>query len=139
MGQTNTKETQKVNLTLKQLQESSYKCSDKVVTDLKAAFQNDFTDEEACRYARIGKDSYYRWRNESDEFCEEMDIAKDFIFSTAKELLRKKVKEGDIDAAKWLLERRKKKLYSSRTELTGEEGKSINIVIKDVTKDEDKK
>lgn len=117
-----TSEKEEKPYTLKELQEKNIKCSDKVLSDLKYAFSSDYTDEEACRYARISKDSYYRWRNESDDFCHEMDVAKDFVFKMAKDLLKNKVAEGDHDAAKWLLERRKKREYSLRQELTGGDG-----------------
>jgi hypothetical protein len=65
MGKTNRENTPKK--TIKELQESSFKLTDKVLSDLKAALQRDFTIEQACHYARIHKDTYYEWIKQSEE------------------------------------------------------------------------
>lgn len=96
-----------------------------VLSDLRAGFMRDFTDEESCHYAGINKSTYYVWRKESDEFCEVIDIAKTWLFRKAKQNLVDAVESGDPDNSKWLLSRRQKDIYSERQEQTGKGGGKI--------------
>ncbi len=117
-------------LTLEELMETSYALSPLVLSVLKDCFSNDYTVEEACREARISKDSYYQWVKKSDEFADEMERAKDDLFVQSKRVLAVKVKQkGDENTAKWLLERRRKRNYAARTELTDGDGEAITIPI----------
>lgn len=104
-------------MTLDELKKSSNKKNfDQIISDLKHGFTLDFTDLEACRYAGISHDTYYRWYKESDEFAVNMEIAKDFMSKAAKTNIGDKVASGDTDLAKWWLERRRKQDYAARTE-----------------------
>lgn len=124
---TNPKDTNpKETLTLKELQKKSYACTGKVVSDLVYAFQRDFTDEEACLYAGIGHDSYYRWRKESEEFTAMIKKAKSLSFVKSKEIIFQELEKGEVNRAEWFLERRQKDRYSSRTESTGKDGEPLN-------------
>ena len=126
MGETNEPRTSK---TLKELMESSYKLTDKVVSDLKAGLQRDFTIEQACHYARINVDTYYEWLKLSDEFAEEMAIAKTDFLRRAKKVLVDAIERGDGELALKVLERREKESYSTKTEteITGKDGGPILI------------
>lgn len=118
-------------LTLAQLKKRSLqtpngkKNFDAVLSDLKAGFMRDFTDEESCHYAGISKDTYYRWRAISDEFCEVIDVAKTWLFRKAKQNLVDAVEAHSVDESKWLLQKRQKNLYSDRVEQTGKDGEAI--------------
>lgn len=114
-------------LTLQELKDQKYKCTDQVVSDLKAAFKDDLSNEEACHYAKIHPDTYYEWRKLSDEFSAQMDIAKSYVARRAKQLLAKAIENGGIDEAKWYLERRQRKDYSSRIEQDNSGDISISI------------
>jgi hypothetical protein len=116
-------------MTLNELKKSTTKKNfDQIVSDLKQAFMHDFTDEEACRYARINPDTYYTWKNASEEFVEEMTIAKDFIVQAAKNNIGNKVAKGDIELSKWWLERRRRDDYANKTQTDVTSlGQSINF------------
>lgn len=104
-------------MTLKELKKSSKKDNfDQIISDLKQAFMRDFTDEQAFRYANISNDTYYRWKNLSEEFVEEMDKAKDFIATAARKNITNRVAKGDTEVSKWWLERRERDAYSTRTQ-----------------------
>lgn len=119
-------ESKKPNLTLKQLQAKSRKCTDKTISDLKHAFMRDYTIERACRFARIHHDTYYEWMDQSEEFKLEMQAAQDNMLNTANDIINEKmITEKDKELAKWLTERRDKKRYAQRNEMTGEEGKEL--------------
>lgn len=111
-----------MSLTLKELQDSSYICTDKVVSDLKNAFSKDFTVDMACRYARIHKDTYYDWLKKSDQFAQEMAVAQDSLMHKSLAVLEDKLDKKEIDAAKFYLSRRDKQRFSERSELTGADG-----------------
>lgn len=127
------------SLTLKELIAKNYNCSEKVISDLKAGLQRDFTIIEACVYAGITSDTYYRWLKESDEFREEMDRARQHMSELSKKVIMDAVEKGDKDSAKWWLERRKKELYSTRTEtdLTSKGDKITGYVVEIIDKTSD--
>jgi len=104
------------SLTIKQLQKKNYGCTDKVISDLKYGLMRDFTVMEACTYARINPDTYYRWVKESDDFAEEMVIAQQHMSNLAKKVIMDTLEDGDKDSAKWWLERRRKENYALRQE-----------------------
>lgn len=113
------------SLTIDQLKKKADKFNDKMLSDLEEGFKNDFTVEETCLFAGIHKDTFYEWLKLSDEFAVRMDKAKQYVAIAAKNTWARAVRGGDIDASiKWL-ERRQKKLYSLRQELTGEDGEKL--------------
>lgn len=126
-------EQKKPNKTFEELKEGIRKSNqikdvDKVMSDLEDCFKNDFTVQEACNYAEIAKDTFYRWIQESDEFAQKVDKWKDWIFMASKRnLAQDVVNNKSTKSAKWILERRVKKLYAPRTEHTGEDGDPLNV------------
>lgn len=106
--------------------------------------------EEACAYAPIAQDTYYRWIKEGQQVeqkiaagetltIEEKQIAE--IAEALKEaemagqhaalaVIREAAKGGTWQAAAWFLERRNKK-WSNRTEITGADGAPIATVTVD--------
>ena len=114
---------QKGKLTIRDLIKAGYKCSDLIISDLKNAFTKDYTIERACRYAGINIDTYYDWRMKSEEFSSIMDRCQDHLVNAAQDIISNKIEEDkDNDIAVWVLERRDKKRYSPRQEVTGENG-----------------
>ncbi len=118
---------EKTTLTVKELQASANKLTDKMLSDLTTGFNNDFTVEECCRYAGISKETYYQWLKLSDEFAGMMDRAKDFVFIAAKRNLVKSINNGDNEASKWYLSKRQKALFADRTEYTGADGEKLEL------------
>jgi hypothetical protein len=120
-------------MTLGELKECSTKDNfDLIVSDLKVALQRDSTVERACRYAQINKDTYYAWYKASDEFAAAMDLAKDYLFNKSTENIKEALDAKDKDLSKWYLERRDKKRYAARNEITGDEGAPIVHGIRDL-------
>lgn len=110
---------------------------DSVLSQLKAGFMRDFTVEEACHSANISKMTYYRWLEECDEFAAEIEKSKDYAFRAAKKLLIDSIVDGkDINNAKWLLERRRKRMYAAGTALIGDEENPLIIKVKDYGDDD---
>jgi hypothetical protein len=49
----------------------------KIITKLADAIQHNSNITDACRYAKISRDTYYRHLNSEPVFAEKMTIAKD--------------------------------------------------------------
>lgn len=120
--------------TLEELMESSYKLSPDVLSGLQQAFRADFTVEEACLDVGISKETFYQWIKESDEFAQIMDRAKQHVATKAKKVVANMVENGSAEDAWKYLERRQKKLYSTRSEMTGEDGAPLNTGAEELKK-----
>lgn len=94
---------------------------------LEEAFKNDSTVSAACRYAGIDTATYYDWYNSDSEFSSAMDRAKDFFLEVARKSVLKAMPD-DANLALKVLERRNKKRYSPRQELTGSEGGPVGVI-----------
>lgn len=99
-----------------------------IVQKLVDAFKRDYTVEEACSYAGIGKVAFYDWLKKDEKFANEIEAAKYYLLQAAKNTIAAKIaNEKDDELSKWFLERRAKKLYSLRQEITGEDGEALKI------------
>jgi hypothetical protein len=118
----------------------------KVERLIEALTLGDFV-EEACQYAGISVDTYYRWIREGNDLnkrdetkqpltAEEREITE--LSEAIKEAelkgqhaalatIRRAAKNGTWQAAAWFLERRNKK-WSNRTEITGPDGGPVQTV-----------
>lgn len=77
----------------------------------------------------ISEATYYLHLKENVEFSERMEAAQEFTTEIARAIVAKRVQKGDVDTAKWWLERRAKLKFSPRQELTGEDGKDLGVQI----------
>ena len=103
--------------------------------------------QEACQYAPISEQTYYRWLKEGDaatrkqhngetltdneqivrELSEAIKAAELAGQSAALDVIRTAASQGTWQAAAWFLERRNKK-WSNRTEITGPDGGPVHTV-----------
>jgi hypothetical protein len=113
---------------------------------LKALAAGHFVDE-ACQYAPISRQTYYRWLQEADALDEKArrgepitdeeqgirdlgDTIKKAELAgqnAALDTIREAIEAGTWQAAAWFLERRNKK-WSNRTEVTGPDGGPVQTV-----------
>lgn len=100
-----------------------------VVSKLIAAFNNGFNIEEACSYSGISKDTYYKWLKKNKRFAYDMEVAQQAVSKTAKKVISEHIQNGNWKAATWWLERKQRKEFASRTELTGEDGEKLEVGI----------
>ncbi len=92
------------------------KMTPETIQKLVYAFQRDYTDGEACRYAGIGTTTFYNHCKSNKEFREKIELAKDFIFNLAKDNLITELQDKNKFTTKWVLERRQKDRYSEKVE-----------------------
>ena len=87
-----------------------------VIKKLVEAFMNDFTIEEACRFAGISKPTYYSACERDPEFLSVMEAAQDYPLTLAKKTLLNGIRHGMDKAslALKLLERRQRDRYAPK-------------------------
>lgn len=77
------------------------------VTKLESIFKIGGNVEEACSYALISKQTYYRWLKESEDFVTKMESAQCYADIVAKNVVvDSMIKDKNLDTAKWWLEKR---------------------------------
>lgn len=83
-----------------------YKYTDATVERLVEAHSKSYSVAEACQYARISKDTYYKWLKEIPEFVEIIEEAKARPIKKAKAVIDMALSANDVATAKWYVERR---------------------------------
>jgi hypothetical protein len=93
------------------------------VKKLEEAFAIGADIRAACAYADISRQCYYNWIEADPKLQEKFDTLREKPILKAYNTIMKDLDKPDT--AKWLLERKRKKEFSTRTELTGEDGKDF--------------
>lgn len=106
--------------------------TDETLNKLEEVFALGGTDKEACFYASISHQTLYDYQKEHPEFVERKEALKERPILKARQTIVKGLDQADN--AKWFLERKVKGEFSSRTELTGKDGK--DLVQEALTKEE---
>lgn len=95
----------------------------------------DGTDEEACFYADIAEATLYNYQNRHPEFVERKKRLKKRPILEARQAIIKAI--NDPINARWYLERKCKKEFAERSELTGAEGKELIFMPSELAKKND--
>lgn len=93
------------------------------------------TDKEACFYANISHQTLYDYQKDHPEFVERKEALKEKPILKARQTIVKGLEEADN--AKWYLERKMKKEFASRSEVTGANGEPLQISVEDKGKIDD--
>jgi len=81
--------------------------TDELVTKLEGILKMGGTVDEACSYALISRETYYRWLDEKPDFMTKMESAQRYPDIVAKNIVvDSMVKNKDLTTAKWWLEKR---------------------------------
>jgi hypothetical protein len=112
------------------------KLTNDTVTKLESIFKIGGTTEEACSYALISRETYYRWLDEDKDFMTKMESAKHYSDIVAKNIVVDSMhKDQNLDTAKWWLEKRQFKNVPlvdinqqfNKFEVVNQDGKQIDI------------
>lgn len=103
-----------------------------LVQKLEYAFALGCSDEEACFYADIAKQTLYSYQEKNPEFADRKAALKTRPIFLARETLIKGI-QRDPDLALKMLERKNKAEFSLRSEHTGADGEKLEglVIIKD--------
>ena len=103
------------------------KLTPETVTKLEEVFVIDGTVEEACFYAEISRNAYYEWIKANPALNDRFEALRQRPFLKARQTIVKAL--DNPHDAQWFLERKKKKEFAVRTELSGPDGGDIPIPI----------
>lgn len=109
--------------------------TEETVNKLEEAFLLGCTDEEACYYADISKQTLYNYQEKNPEFIDRKEGLKQRPFFLARQAVIKGFSNPEL--ALKFLERKKKDEFSLRQELTGKDGEKIPILVKFINEGED--
>lgn len=83
------------------------KRTEDLVRKLESILKIGGTIDQACSYARISRETYYRWLEEDKDFMTRMESAKYYSDIAAKNIVVKSILEDkNLESAKWWLEKR---------------------------------
>jgi hypothetical protein len=77
-----------------------------MVGKLTSAFNNGFSIKEACVYAGINNDTYFQWVKSIKGFSDLMEAARLAPNQAAKKVIIESIRTGDVNSAKYWLDRR---------------------------------
>ena len=96
-----------------------------VVNKLEQAWSMGCSDVEACLHADISKQTLYDYQAKHPEFVDRKERLKEMLVLKARTVIADALNRKDENTAKWYLERKAKKEFSTRQEVTGEDGAPI--------------
>ena len=76
-----------------------------VTSKLEDALQYGATVSEACNYAGISRDTFYRHFRNEEVFAKRMETARNKLLSIAKANVAQAIIDGDYKSSVWLLEK----------------------------------
>lgn len=100
-----------------------------VVAKLETAFSMGCSDVEACLFADIERTTLYRYQQANPSFSNRKEMLKKKLIMKARAVIAKALNDDNEDIARWFLERRCKDEFSTRQEITGEDGEPLAPVI----------
>ena len=107
------------------------KMTQEVLGKLEHYLSRGTTIPSACAYAGIDLSTFYDWKSNNKEFSEQLEVWQNDLNARAKLLVSDAIDKGDVQTAKWVLEKTDK-AYNPKhlTEVTGENGGDISIAFK---------
>lgn len=105
--------------------QKSYKMTPEAIKKLEEAFAIDATVGEACFYADISEPTYYNFVKKNPQLLEKFNRLRNKPVLKARKTVVDSL--DDPNHAKWFLERKKKKEFGERKEVTGADGEPIKI------------
>lgn len=79
--------------------------TDAVVAKLEEAFALGCTDNEACFFAGISRDTLYHYQNNNPGYSDRKEALKSSPVLKARKVLVDAVESGDVKTATWLVEK----------------------------------
>lgn len=95
--------------------------------------------KEACEAAGIARKTFYNWKNNDEEFAEEIESIEEGLIDLAETKLLENIQKGKTNEILFYLRTKgKKRDYVERQEITGADGMPAKIEVEIVNRFEDK-
>lgn len=102
------------------------KLSEDLVLKLESILKIGGTIDQACSYAGIARETYYRWLEQHKDFRTKMEAAQYYSDIAAKNLVTKAILEDkDVQTAKWWLEKRE---FKNQTQVAVQVNNFSNLI-----------
>lgn len=99
----------------KKIGEGVSKMTDEVLELLRQAFAVDATIEEACFYAGISDRTYYRWKENNPELCQDLERLRLTPILAARQTIVSGLKQ--VGTAQWFIERKRSDEFSTKSKV----------------------
>ena len=100
--------------------------NDSIMKILIDSLQRGCTIKQACALAKIEERNYYNWVENVPNFFRQMEYAKSYLNDKAKLLVSQAIADGDLNTAKWHLEKTEyKQIQQNNTQVNIGAPKSI--------------
>lgn len=84
----------------------------------------------ACRSAGISRDTFYRWKQEDEDFARQVQDINEIAIDFAESQLHQQIKDGNTSATIFYLKSKaKQRGYVERQEITGADGNKVDVTI----------
>lgn len=93
-----------------------------VVQTLEPYFRLGYSVKKACILANFPFSTFYGWYREDEMLRTRIKALQGMVSARAREVVASSVKDGNREDARWWLERREKKDFSPRQEVSGPRG-----------------
>lgn len=98
-----------------------------VIAKLKQAFALGMNEKDACYYAEISDDTLRRYKKDHKEFCVSIERLQAKPVMKAYAVIDNALNSSDINTARWLLERKRKDDFTTKTEIVQPEPVKVYI------------
>lgn len=102
--------------------------TEEVLRKLEDAFLRGLSDRQACLQASVRPSTFYDYCKLHPDFSERKELLKEQPKIKAKLIISDKLDEGDVEMARWYLERKAKDEFSLRQEINAEVQPRIRII-----------
>lgn len=93
------------------------KLTPEVVSKLKDAFAIGATVEQACFYAEISRNTYWKWCKKNPELSDEFSEMKSKLPLAAKHNIATAIHNRDLFHSRWLIERKEPENYGEKLKI----------------------
>lgn len=95
--------------------------------------------KQACEAAKIARKTFYNWKNNDEEFAEEIESIEEGLIDLAETKLLENIQKGKTNEILFYLRTKgKRRDYVERQEITGADGMPAKIEVEIVNRFEDK-
>lgn len=98
------------------------KFTEEVIKKLDDLISNDVSVEAACKFVGVSEVAYYDECKRNPEFLKKMNQAQEFVKVLAWRTIAKAIRDGDVQTARWLMEKRDKRYRNEGTKINVQQG-----------------
>jgi|TARA_Y100000296_G_scaffold28960_2_gene33770 hypothetical protein len=107
-----------------------------IIGSLKPYLTLGYDLKNACILAQVTYETVWEWVNKDNALLIKIKAWQNMVNAKARQNVAASINEGDTQESKWWLERKEKKTFSTRTDITSDGERLIPKPILDVQQDD---